>query len=112
MTGVQTCALPILRHATGEWVFTIFAGTTLRPKLDQKFGFFVASDKDVIYPVANGKFNFLEATLNGLFINKKFYKEVGEMQDDGPLEMVKAEWAMAAMDKGCKFKAVVGSKMC
>lgn len=101
-----------MRHAPNEWVFLIMAGTNLRPKLDSKFSFYVLSEKDILYPVSNYKFNFIDATLNGLFINRKTFKEIGEMQETGPLDKVKLVWAGEAIQHGCKFKAIVGSKMC
>ena len=101
-----------MRHSTGDWVFLLFAGTVARQKLDEKFSFYISSEKDILYPVANGKFNFIDATLNGLFMNRKTFKEIGEFNEEGHLEMVKAEWAMSAIECGCKFKAILGSKMC
>jgi asparagine synthetase B (glutamine-hydrolysing) len=60
-----------MRHAPLDWVFLIFAGTNVRPRLDEKFSFYVGSEKDILFPVAEKKHNFIEATLNGLFMNKK-----------------------------------------
>lgn len=101
-----------MRHSPSDWVFMIFAGSNVRPKLDEKFSFYTTNDKDVLFPIANNKYNFIEATLNGLCINKKTFKEVGELSEDGKLEMIKAEWASNAIDYGCRFKAIIGSKMC
>lgn len=101
-----------MRHASGDWVFLVFAGSIVRQKLDEKFSFYISSEKDILYPVANRKYDFVEATMNGLFMNKKTFKEVGEFIDGDPLDVVKAEWAMAAVNHGCKFKAILGSKMC
>jgi len=101
-----------MRHAPAEWVFLIMAGTNLRPKLDSKFSFYVISEKDILYPVADYKYNFVDATLNGLFLNRKTFREIGEMQETGPLDIVKLVWAGEALQHGCKFKAIVGSKMC
>ena len=47
-----------------------------------------------------------------LLIDRKTFKEIGEFNEEGHLEMVKAEWAMSAIECGCKFKAILGSKMC
>lgn len=101
-----------MRHAPSDWVFLIFSGTIVRQRLNEKFSFYIGSEKDILFPVANRKYNFIDGTLNGLFINKKTFKEVGEMNDEGSLEFVKAEWAMSAIEYGCKFKAIIGSKMC
>lgn len=100
------------KHAPAEWNILTVAGTIVRAGLDQKFGLFVDSDKDILFPVAGGKMNFVEGTINGLFINRKTFKEVGEFADEPSLEMAKAIWGVQAVEKGCKFKAIVGSKMC
>lgn len=101
-----------MRHSTSDWVFLIMSGTNVRPKLDTKFSFYISTDKDILYPVADYKYNFIDATLNGLFINRKTFKEIGDMQESGPLDIVKTIWAAEALHHGCKFKAIVGSKMC
>lgn len=101
-----------MRHSPTEWAFLVFAGTTVRSKMNQKYSFFMNSEKDVVYPVANNKNNFIDATLNGLLINKKFFKEVGEFEEEGSLEEIKCEWACRAMAHECKFKSIVGAKLC
>ena len=101
-----------MRHASHDWVFLIFAGTNVRPKLDSKFAFYINSEKDILYPVAENKFNFVDATLNGLYINKKNFREIGEFDESGDLNAIKLVWAAEAVEKGCKFKAILGSKMC
>lgn len=100
------------KHAPADWNIVTLAGTTVRGGLDQKFGVFVDSEKDIMFPVAGGKMNFVEGTINGLFIHKKTFKEVGELPDTDSLELAKAVWGVEAIAKGCKFKAIVGSKMC
>jgi hypothetical protein len=100
------------RHAPTEWLILIFAGTAVQGRLDEKFGFFIGSEKDILYPIANNKTNFIDATLNGLMINKKLFKDIGPFLEDDELEFVKSEWACRAIENGCKFKAVIGCKMC
>lgn len=101
-----------MKYAPAEWNFIICAGATVRWKMDEKFSFFVESEKDILFPIAENKTNFVDATLNGLFINKKFWKEVGPMADVGTFEVVKMMWALEAIEKGVKFKAIAGSKIC
>lgn len=101
-----------MRHAPADWNFIVCAGATVRYKMDERFSYFVDSDKDILFPIADGKTNFVDATLNGLFINKKTWKEVGEMESVGPFETVKLMWALTAIEKGVKFKAIAGAKIC
>jgi hypothetical protein len=99
-------------RAEAEWNIVTVAGTVMRPGLDHKFGLFVDSDKDILFPVADGKTNFVDGTINGLFINRKTFKEVGDLSDTKTLELAKALWGAEAIKKGCRFKAIVGSKIC
>lgn len=101
-----------MRHAPCDWVFLIFAGSNVIPKLDSKFAFYVENEKDILFPVAEHKYNFIDATMNGLYINKKTFREVGEFEEKGSIQVVKTLWAAQALEFGCKFKAIVGCKMC
>lgn len=98
--------------AETDWNFVLIAGTTMRGSLDLKMSCFVNTEKDILFPISEGKTNFIEATLNGLLINKKTFKAIGDMPEEESLEMSKAEWAMKAIDYGCKFKAIIGAKLC
>ena len=101
-----------MRHATADWNFILMAGVTVRWKLDGKFSYFIESEKDVLFPIFDNKTNFIDATLNGLFINKNTWKEVGEMDEKGEFDHVKAFWAYRAIMCGVKFKAIAGTRMC
>ena len=101
-----------MRHAPAEWVFIVFAGSNLPQKLDAKFAFFVNNEKDILFPVVQRKTNFIDGTWNGLYLNKKNFKEIGEFQEIGELDEVKCDWAGRALEKGCRFKAIVGNKVC
>lgn len=100
------------KNAPADWNFVIIAGTTVRQNLDLKMSIFINSEKDILYPVAERKYHFHEATINGLMIHKKTFKSVGEWDTNLDLESAKALWASDAVEKGCKFKAVVGTKLC
>ena len=101
-----------MRHSSADWAFTVFAGTTVKDNIDKKFSFFVSSEKDILFPIANRKMNFVDGTLNGLFINRQFFKQVGDFDDDGELEHIKLLWADKAIGNGCRFKAIIGAKLC
>lgn len=101
-----------LRHAPADWAFIVFSGSFLPGKMDEKFSFFINSEKDILFPIINRKTNFIDGTWNGLLINKKTFREVGEFEDDGEFEHIKCEWACNALNYGCKFKAILGSKVC
>jgi len=101
-----------MRHAPAEWSFILCAGVTVNWKMDERFSYFTESEKDILFPIVEKKAHFVDATLNGLFINKKTWKEVGDMANEGTFEEIKIMWALEAIDKGVKFKAIAGSKVC
>lgn len=101
-----------MRYSRAEWNFIVCAGVTVRAKMDQRFSYFIESEKDILFPIAENKIYFVDGTLNGLFINRNTWKEVGEMDESGTLEEVKTLWAIAAIAKGVKFKAIANSKIC
>lgn len=101
-----------MKNAPAEWNFILCAGVTVDWKMDDRFSYFVENEKDILFPIVDKKTNFVDATLNGLFINKKTWKEVGNMDNEGTLEEIKILWATKAIEKGVKFKAIAGSKIC
>jgi len=101
-----------IRHAPADWNFIICAGTSVRGRLNDKFSLFIENDKDILFPIANKRFNFIDGTINGLLINKKTFKCVGDMGEDSNFEHVKISWAIKAIEKGCIFKAIANSKLC
>lgn len=101
-----------MKNAPAEWNFIICAGANVTWGISEKFAYFIESENDVLFPIADKKYNFIEATLNGLLINKKTWKMVGPMENEGEIEMVKAIWGCKALEKGVQFKAIAGAKIC
>lgn len=101
-----------MRHSTADWSFLVIAGATVNKKMDERFPYFVESEKDILFPIVDRKVYFVDATLNGLFINKNTWREVGDMGNEGTFEEIKILWALKAIDKGVRFRAIVGSKIC
>lgn len=109
------------KHAHKEWNVLIMEGTWVRPHFSKKYLNFVESEKDILFPVTvdydvQGKpkhiYNtFWNCSLNGLMIHHKTFKEVGQLED-GDLENSRLIWAASAQEKNCKFKAILGVKLC
>jgi hypothetical protein len=105
-----------------EWNIVVIAGVIIRQKLDQRYGFWIEDEKDVLYPIVVTYNNdmypikicneFYDATLNGLCIHQKTFKEVGDFSSKNPIEIAKKIWALDAAQKGVRFKAILGAKMC
>jgi hypothetical protein len=101
--GIEAC--------TRDWALLVVAGTWVRPLLVRKYGFFVDRDDDVLFPVVDRQFSFVDGTINGILIRKDVFKKIGPMPELGPIEVCKLFWAMDACESGSRFKAVVGAQI-
>ena len=95
-----------------EWNFIVTGGSWVRPWLDRKYSYFVESEKDILFPIVDRKMNFVDGSVNGIFIQKKAFLDIGPLATRHPIEICKLFWAMEAQDKGYKFKAVLGAAIC
>lgn len=101
-----------MEHAPAEWNVLVFAGVIIKEKLDQRYSSFMESRLDIFYPLVWGNVSFIDATLNGLAIHRDTFAEVGQFSNDNSLEICKMMWFLDASNKGCKFKAIAGCRMC
>jgi len=107
--------------STTEWSVLVMEGSRICKNLVKKYSMWINSEKDIVYPLIieynmNGypcKINnsFYNCTLNGLCINKNFFKSVGNLSDN-PLETSRIFWAIDAKEKGANFKSILGIKIC
>jgi len=109
------------KHGHKEWNILVMEGTWVKANIDKKYAYFLESEKDIFFPIVTdydiqGKpvkiyNNFWDCSLNGLMIHQKTFKEVGDLAD-GSLEQSRLIWNAEAQEKGCKFKAILGAKLC
>lgn len=107
-----------IKKNTNLWSFVVFAGSRMPLYIEKKLDYFCKNDQDVLFPVVDRKWNFVDGSFNGVLINNKFFKEVGDFPDFltgkqgiNDFELAKMIWAVGAIEKGCKFKAIVGMKI-
>lgn len=98
-----------LKKARSEWNFILVAGTHIKTRFYHKYAYFIDDEKDILFPIADGRCNFVETTLNGLLFNKKAIQEVGEFRELA-LEEAKTYWAAEALEKGYRLKAILGAR--
>lgn len=98
-------------HGSGEWNFLLFSKGWIRSRIDIKYSYFVESEKDILFPIINKNISFSEADINGLFLHKKAFQDIGDFPDMESLDMSKLIWANGAIKKGYKFKGIVGGKV-
>jgi len=109
-----------LKKGNKKWNLFIFEGSWVRNGAVNKLFGFAKDEKDILFPIivkydALGKpttshTNFIDGSLNGLLIHQSTIKEVGEFSDN-PLEISKTMWALDAISKGYRFKAILGVKI-
>lgn len=104
-----------------EWNMIVTEGILVRRNLDVKYAYFLKNDKDILFPIVvsydqqgkpiNIQMNFISPNVNGLLLHKRAIQEVGKFSDN-PTEVSKFFWAIDAVDRGFKFKSVLGTKVC
>jgi hypothetical protein len=95
--------------ASAEWNFIIYADGWIKDRLDIKYSYFIESNKDILFPVLKTKsihYNFMSHD-NGMMIHKKAFADIGEFPDGNDSKLL---WATTALEKGYKFKGVVGGR--
>lgn len=90
-----------------EWNFLLFSKGWVRNRIDIKYSYFVDDEKDILFPIINKNMNFSEADINGLFLHKKAFQDIGNFPDMESLDTSKLFWASGAIKKGYKFKGIV-----
>lgn len=99
------------KNAKTDWSFIVFAGSTVGPKLNEKYSIFIEDEKDIVFPIVDQKYDFVNGSLNGLFFHKNAMKEIGNIDEQGSLEFVKTMWAARGIIKGYRFKAIANIKI-
>lgn len=94
-----------------DWNFLIFAGSTVKPRFWARYTMFLEDEFDIMYPVSEGHYDFVEGSLNGLLLHINALKRAGRMPETSVLEQAKAVWAYAAIQKGHRLKGILGSRV-
>jgi hypothetical protein len=104
-----------------EWLIMTIEGSRIPKNLLKKYKMWILDYRDIILPLisdyhSNGTIKniyntFYNCSLNGICINRKFFKEVGNLSDN-PLEISRTFWALDAKEKGANFKSILGIRIC
>jgi hypothetical protein len=105
-----------MKKMTHEWAFLMFSGSRVQTYVEKKVNTFAKTEKDILFPVVNRKCDFVSGSFDGVIINTKLFKQVGDFPDitlskeDGinEFEMAKLFWCNAAIKKDAVFKAIIG----
>lgn len=91
-----------------EWNFIITSGSWLKNNLNYNFCKFIENEKDILYPIVGRKCNFVDGTMNGMLIHKRAFDEIGPFMENNTIDFCKLMWSVEAIEKGYRFKGVVG----
>jgi hypothetical protein len=96
-----------------EWCFLIMSGCMTRNTMLRKYNAFLKNEKEILYSVVDkSTWLFPDSTINGMLLNKQIIKEVGDFPDDEEnIVNSKLVWSSKALEKGYKFKGIVGTKL-
>ncbi len=75
ITGLMNTGI---RESGSPWNVIVFAGSWVGGSLYRKFDLFVKEETDILFPVVEGRMNFVEGSMNGIIIHKRALLEAGE----------------------------------
>jgi len=100
-----------MAKAKAPWNFLMFAGSYLRTRFYHKYAYFVEDEKDILFPIVDRHYCFVDGSLNGVLVHKAAFKEIGNMNEKFDIGEAKALWAAQGVEKGFRFKALMGAKI-
>lgn len=106
-----------MKKSKHEWTCIVFAGSRIQAFLERRWKF-ATKETDILFPVLDRKFDFVEGSFNGVLVNTKFFQKVGDlptavMKKNGlnDFEFAKFMWAVDAIEHGASFKGIVGMRI-
>lgn len=93
-----------------DWNFIIMSKGSISNRIDIKYSYFVESENDILFSVVRRDLNFVDASIHGMLLHRKSFTNIGNFLDI-PFENSKIIWGTCAIEKGYKFKGVVGSNL-
>lgn len=110
-----------IKNAHDGWNLFVMEGAWIPRNIKDRYSKWIKDEKDILFPIVinydrEGNpikiFNtFSDCTLNGILVYKKFFIEVGKLSEN-PLKISREFWSFDALEKGAKFKAILGIKIC
>jgi len=112
-----------IKRGNKGWNMIIMEGARARRCIDIKYSQFIKDEKDILFPIVTD-YNkegrpvriyksFPDCTLNGIFIHQTTFKKIGDIPEEcSDLMEAKLFWATIAIENGCRFKGILGTKLC
>ena len=108
-----------MKSLNNEWAFILYAGSRLKTNLQRKMSLFIKDSKDILFPIINGKSNFVDGSSNGIMVHKEHFASIGEFpiikknyeSTLNDFEIAKLLWANDAIRHNSQFKAIAGIRL-
>jgi hypothetical protein len=101
-----------LKASKRPWSLVVMSGNTVKYSPLLKYVRFTKAKTDILYRVVDKHWKWEEASIHGLLIHQDAMKDVGEFPEDvDSLQECKLLWGAKAVEKGYKFKGLVGVKL-
>lgn len=110
-----------IKNAYEGWNLFVVEGAWIPRNIKNRYLTWIKDEKDILFPIVinydrEGNpvkifSTFSECTLNGILVYKKFFIEIGKLSEN-PLKISREFWSFDALEKGAKFKAILGIKIC
>lgn len=107
-----------IKKIKNEWICVVFGGSRVPVGMEIKLASACKKDNEVIFPLTENKFNFIEGSFNGVTLNKKFFDKVGDFPTNimskhglNDFEFAKMLWAIEALKEKVVFKGVLGIRV-
>lgn len=110
LTGMANLGMKSIKS---EWAMIIFSGAYLSRHLERRVSMFARNAHDILFPVINRQWGFVEGSFNGVVVNREFFGKVGDFPEIekysyNDFELSKLLWAQDALKTKAQFKAIVG----
>lgn len=106
-----------MEKMTCEWACIMFSGSRVPFDVERKWDSFCKAETDILYPIVEKKYNFVDGTFNGVLINRNFFAKIGKFPDVtmkktglNDFEFIKLMWATDALKHGALFKGILGMR--
>ena len=100
-----------MQNPTSEWNIIVISGNIVTKRIQEKYSYFTESERDILFPVVDRKWNFVDGTINGIMFHRNAKSEIGDFPRLDSLQECKIAWASSAIEMGYKFKAIVGARL-
>ena len=100
-----------MKKTAAAWNFIVHEGAIVRARLHKRYETILQDENDVIFPIVDGRYDFVEGTTNGMLLSKALWASVGAFENECDLFLAKALWALEAKEKGATFRALLGARV-